>query len=263
MLSKHVKKIIEGEPIPIRNFTKLCSEIGIGRDVIGKTFYIRPYNCENPKLFTLSIKDMRKFNETFLRFTYKDNNSKVSAALSGNSKRGKVNAGILNYFDNCSSKQGRTLLFEDNKCLTPPPKKDSIIIVENLSTFINLSIEIMPTLDMKDTPIIYGKGGEIRSNQFNSFLAGYKNIICFFDYDLGGIDIYNVLYGKFGSKVIFYKHPELKKIIPIFGNALTDNQIDKLGAVTRTKESSPIITLMLKHKKWLEQEVLQSKNIFT
>jgi hypothetical protein len=256
-----VKKIIEGKPVPIRDFTKLCSEVGIGRDVIGKTFYIRPSNCKSPKLFTLSIKDMRQFNAIFLRFTYKDNNSKVNAALSGNSKRGKVNAGILNYFDNCSSKQGRTLLFEDSKCLTPPPKKDSIIIVENLSTFLNLSSEIMPAMDMEDTPVIYGKGGEIRSNQFNSFLAGYKKIICFFDYDLGGIDIYNVLHGKFGSKVIFYKHPELKRIIPIFGNALTETQIDKLASIAQTQESSPIITLMLNNKKWLEQEVLQSKNI--
>jgi hypothetical protein len=259
MPKRYLKDINDSKHINVRSFFNACDKVKIGTNVVRQIFSIKQCDCGSRNKYMLVIVDDVLYEHYFSKFFIKDDDSKVSAALKGSSKRGSVNGGILNYFERYDDLSGQSLIFKEGQCLRSPKHQGRVIIIENINTVIKLSPNVLPDIDLKNVPIIYGKGTEISSSQYQEFLSEFDDVICFFDYDIGGLKMFRTLYGYLGSKARLYAHPSLEDAIMRFGVSLSDKQFLDLGHYYVDESSEFIIKLLMKHKKWLEQEVFQAK----
>jgi hypothetical protein len=259
MISKYLASIAEGKPISARSFMNSCKREGISNETVREVFTIESSQAGQRNNYLFKIVSLDLYEKTFFRFLMSDEDDKVDAALKGSSKRGKTSGGILNLFDNYRAKVGHSIVFKDGKCDFEPPASNTLLVIENLNVVIKLLPETLPDIDIATLPMAYGKGLEIASPQFHSFLTHFDKIICFFDYDLGGLKVYKSLYEQLGNRVTYYLHPQLDDALNKYGQTLTNKQYLALSDKAVDENSAKVVRLLLKHKKWLEQEILQAK----
>lgn len=258
-MKRYLDNIINGRTINANGFFKACEKKGISRTLVREVFTISAptTNAKNQYIFTIG--DDALYQATFARFYAQDEDRKVEASLHGSSKAAKSACGALVYRQHYQDKMGQSLFFEDNECLQLPSSSTTLIIVENANTFIKLSPSVVPTLDLEKVPIVWGRGADITGEQYVTFLRQYKQIVCFFDYDLGGLKIYASLYQKLGDRLSFYMQPKLDAALAQYGMPLTPNQYIAIQRTVVDETSGRVAEALLRHKKWLEQEVLQAK----
>lgn len=58
-------------------------------------------------------------------------------------------------------------------------------------------------LSLQNTDLLYGSGNQVSHKLNKAFLSEYQSILCFFDYDLGGLKIFSALKNMLGDKVTF------------------------------------------------------------
>lgn len=260
MPKQYLHNIRDKKHINVRSFYHACEKRGINIEMVRKIFEIRQCACGARNKYFLTVLDEDLYRQHFSRFFVIDDDHKVNAALHGSSKRGNVNAGILNYFVNYKTTIGQSLIFVDGICLQPPTHGGSVLLVENINTAIKLSPAVVPDLNLDELPIIYSKGNEIASDQFRGFLGEFDNVICFFDYDVGGLKTFKSLHDYLGNKATFYTHPNLDYLLKEFGKKLTEKQFISLQELAVNKETSVVVAALRDKRKWLEQEIFQAKN---
>lgn len=260
-MQKYLDNILRGRHLNVSAFFKACEKKGISRVTVRDIFEIKSCNCGARNQYFLTVKDPEQYQQYFSRFHERDDDKKVEASLHGSSKGAKSACGALVYRSNYQDAMGDSLLFQDNKCLQWPSITESLLIVENANTFVKLSPDVVPNIDLEAMPVIWGRGTDITGAQYLDLLSRYKRIVCFFDYDLGGLKIYSSLYQNLGSRLSLYVHPQLESCLKDFGMPLSQSQYVAIQNISVDDTSKQVADALLTHKKWLEQEVLQAQII--
>ena len=148
---------------------------------------------------------------------------RVSATLLGNSHKVKTSTSYLFvYHQECAGVHPDTIVSnEDDVHLCFKPKKQ-VVIVENSELFFSKNVLFTQmnkafslSLSFDNTDLIFGSGNHV-SNQYNQKLLNqYDSVLCFFDYDLGGLTIFKAIKNMMGDKASLVE-PQLNKLDHFF-----------------------------------------------
>lgn len=190
--------------------------------------------------------------------------NRVEATTQGNSHKVTTSTSfLLAYHEKSSSIHPETVII--NKvgvhCLFKP--KTHVLIVENAELFFtaaDLFTQLNKIyglqLSLENTDLLYGAGNQISHKLNKTFLHKYQSILCFFDYDLGGLTIYSALKNMLGDKVSFLE-PTSDNIKHLFVNKPA-NKTQYLKALAKA-EALHLMTLhslLLSQTAFMEQEAI-------
>lgn len=262
---RYLNAIKESAPLPLLDFKDWClKQLNIDNELFSKIFNVT--NSSSTKHYLVSIKDACLYEQYFSRFEYSSDDEKVEATLHGDSKKGKIDGGVLNFKHHYFDQHGVSICFRNTKT-DFNPSSSSLLLIENLNNFLSPN-DVCVGVDENNlaSNVIWSKGQEITSKQYVNFLNKYEQITCFFDFDLGGFEAFKRLKLLLRSdiKLTFY-HPEhLTKYLSLFGNKVTDKQYLALRKYNNITELNNIINELISLKingrrsiRFLEQEALQ------
>jgi len=262
---RYLNAIKESAPLPLFVFKDWCSkQLDIDNELFSKIFNVT--NSISTKHYLVSIKDTSLYEQYFSRFEYSSNDEKVEATLHGDSKKGKIDGGVLNFKHHYFDQHGISICFRNTKTGFNP-SSTSLLLIENLNNFLSPNNVFVGIDEEKlKSNVIWSKGQEITSKQYVNFLNKYDQIICFFDFDLGGFEAFKRLKLTLRSdiKLTFYHPVHLAKYLNFFGKNVTDKQYLALRKYNNITELNDIINEIVSLKvngrrsiRFLEQEALQ------
>jgi hypothetical protein len=232
-----------------------CDKLGISLPTIRKIFSIESAYPKGKGSYLLTIKDEDKYRDNFQRFFERSNDVKVQAALHGNSKRAKSNHGLLNVKEDVFADNATSIIFT-NRDYNYKTEKRKCLLVENFNTFCGIT-DCFSEEALSEYLIVYSKGNEITSLLYADFLSSFDEVLCFFDFDLGGLRFIKGL-SRTINKLKVHIPPDIDNYMITFGKPLTDSQYTEIvSKYAYNKDLRPMVNVLLRHKKILEQEVLQ------
>jgi hypothetical protein len=256
MIKKYLKNITNGKEINYNNFKSYCQKLGI---TSGDLKLIFTSSGMGNNKYVLTIKNKELYESIFSKFYIEDENTKVSSALQGNSKKSKSPYSVLTVKGNHDDLYGVSLIFKDEECLYDFHKKNKLIIIENANLFCDIiSFFINSDINLSEYNFAFGSGNSVTDKNFYRFFDDYEEIICLFDIDLGGFKFYKSLSLNLKTKLKFYFDDENEKKLELFGRPITNEEYLKMNSlyscVTGLKE---IISIVNKQCKFAEQEIFQ------
>ena len=190
--------------------------------------------------------------------------SRVEATTQGNSH--KVNTStsfLLVYHEKSSSIHPETVIINKVGAHCLFKQKAHAFIVENAELFFakELLFEQLNRifglkLSMENTDLLYGSGNQVTHKLNKTFLSEYESILCFFDYDLGGLKIFKALKNMLGDKVKFLE-PTSDNVKQYFIKKPA-KQSQYFKALTKAKELNlmALHSLLLSETAFMEQEAI-------
>jgi hypothetical protein len=189
---------------------------------------------------------------------------RVSAALQGNSHKVKTSTSYLFvYHQHCSGIHPDTVVSNKEATYFNFQPKKHVVIIENSELFFAQSTLFSQmnkvfslSLSFENTDLIFGSGNQI-SNQYNKkFLNQYDSILCFFDYDLGGLKIFKAMKNMLGGKALFLE-PKSDKLDHFFvKKPSNDEQYKKALNAAEELELNALYKILLAKKSFMEQEAI-------
>lgn len=259
-MEKYLNKIKNKEHLSYEIFLKKCAKHNIKDPLLRKIFHIRACLCNKKNQYMLVIKDQELFESTFSRFLLSDKDVKVAAALNGDSKKAKSEKAILIWKENYDSVNSIGVEFKKENYTLNNKKKDTLVIIENLNNFLNIESNFESSFELEKCNFVWGSGNGITNNYFNDFINEYKNVICFFDIDLGGLKFYKSLLNQLNVSPKFYLTERMKKQIINYGKTITQNDYKKMmEQYSNIEELRDVIGFIQEHKKFAEQEIFQQQ----
>lgn len=213
--------------------------------------------------FFLKIKDKLLFDQYFSRFLVEENDTKLKAALSGNSKLKKNEYSLLTIKENYDDTNALSIAFY-NESFLPPPQfnlKEKAIIIENLLNFCRCEDFLKNEgLNLSDYNIIYGSGNSISNKHFSSLLLEYNEVLCCFDIDLDGIKFILTLEKNGLNNISFFFSERQKSIGSKFYRNIDNKEYEKI--LEFKYKDNPLISDVYRYirtnKFFVEQEVFIS-----
>ncbi|MCJ8311742.1 MAG: hypothetical protein HRU38_08560 [Saccharospirillaceae bacterium] len=255
-LKAYLDKIENNQPINYQVFLSLLPE--------QLNENIQNLDCATlikPPRYLLDIQDESILDE--LRHLCIEPKTRVQATLKGDSH--KINTStsfLLAYHQYSDSIHPDTVLCLSKEIYCLFTNKKRALIVENSELFFTKETLFQKLNEIFDsdwsfenTDIIYGAGNQI-SNKLNSdFLNRYNNVICFFDYDYGGLKIFKAMKNMLGDKAQFLE-PNIK-LSPYFVKKPLDT--DQFMMTLKTSKELGLISLnklIATNKCFMEQEAI-------
>lgn len=139
----------------------------------------------------------------------------------------------------------------------PLSLKKKAIIIENLENFGNTLANFEHiNIDLNEYSVIFGSGNTITNTMFNDFLMSFDEILCLFDIDAGGLQMFNTLDKRYPHCQFIYPDNLLcimdKYVANSHGKEVVLALNSKFGD---NKKLHPILTLINKTQKTVEQEL--------
>ncbi|TYK66910.1 hypothetical protein [Colwellia echini] len=166
--------------------------------------------------YHLAVIDQISFKQLF--DTSKPSHNRVDAATKGNSHTHKTSMSyLLVYPDvfNClvqsdviNPQPPKVVVCDKKKCSMSFKPQKRLIIIENQETFFRYQAFILRlrndiTDNNKSVDIAFGSGNSV-TNSFNSmYFNQYDEVLCCFDYDLGGLTMFASLQKMISTKLTF------------------------------------------------------------
>lgn len=190
--------------------------------------------------------------------------NRVEATTHGNSHKVTTSTSfLLAYHEKSSSIHPETVIINKTgaHCLFKP--KTQVLIVENAELFFATSQLFRQInrifglqLSLENTDLLYGSGNQVSHKLNKAFLNEYQSIVCFFDYDLGGLKIFSALKNMLGNKVSFLE-PTSENIKPLFvKNPTSEKQYLDALAKAKTLNLMTLHSLLLSETAFMEQEAI-------
>lgn len=242
-------------------FLNKCLKHNIKDQHLRKIFTIKSCLCKKKNQYMLTIKDQALFDSTFSRFFASNDDVKVKAALRGDSKTAKSNKSLLIWKEHHSSVNSVGIEFHESNYDFHTLKKDKLIIIENLNNFLNIETNFDSDIDLNEYNFVWGSGNNITNQHFVEFLNEYKDIVCLFDIDLGGLKFYKSLKNQINTNIQFYFTPKMEKMAKEFGKPISMNDYETLMKhYAKTEGLEHIVSFIKETKKFAEQEIFQHTN---
>ena len=112
------------------------------------------------------------------------------------------------------------------------------------------------SLSFENTDLVFGAGNQISNKHNYVFINQYDSILCFFDYDFGGLKIYKAMQNMIGSKAKFLE-PSSDNLNEFFiKKPKTQEQYKKALETANNLGLKKLHSLFESKKSFMEQEAL-------
>lgn len=260
-MKSYLNKIKNNESLSYSTFLKKCTKHKITDTQLRRIFSISVSPCKKKNQYRLTIKDEEAFNNTFSKFMVENSDVKVEAALHGDSKTAKSEKSLLIWKEHHSSTNSVGIEFNKSNYDFHTLKKDKLIIIENLNNFLNIESNFDNDICLHEYNFVWGSGNNITNKHFVEFLNEYKEIVCLFDIDLGGLKFYKSLEKQVKTNLQFYFTPKMEKMVKEFGKPISMSDYETLMKhYTKTNGLEYIVSFIKETKKFAEQEIFQHNN---
>ena len=109
---------------------------------------------------------------------------------------------------------------------------------------------------LENTDLLYGSGNQVTNQLNQEFLNRYEAILCFFDYDLGGLKIFKALKNMLGKKAKFLE-PNPENLRNYFiKKPENESQYIKALASAEALQLITLHSLLLSETAFMEQEAI-------
>lgn len=194
-LSKYIQKISEGKPINVGAFKKaLPKEF---KEDFYHYFNVKPFNTKLSYVEILQPGIERNITELFV-----PSRNRVEASFRhGNSHKHGVKVGYLMVYRESSDPvcPDVIVLANGNEHSNHTNHKDQVLVIENEENFFEYKKMLKFAshctgrhLSLENTDVIFGSGNRINKQVLVDWMeATYSSLYCAFDYDLGGLRIFD------------------------------------------------------------------------
>lgn len=203
-IAKYLKNIEQSKAIDYSKFLALLPEKL--REEVRERASIRFLNKGSVVVEIQSKQLMEK-----LRSLTIEPSTRVDATMLGNSHRVNTSTSYLLAYHQLSlgvypdvvinNKDGTNFRFQ---------AKSRLVIIENSELFFardklfsQMNKAFSLSLSFENSDLIFGAGNQISNKYNHAFVDQYESILCFFDYDVGGLKIYKAMQNMVGSKAKF------------------------------------------------------------
>ncbi|MBM24247.1 MAG: hypothetical protein CL760_00865 [Chloroflexi bacterium] len=260
-MKSYINKIKKNESISYAAFLKKCTKHKITDTKLRSIFSIATSPCKKKNKYLLTIKDEEAFNKTFSKFMTEASDVKVEAALHGDSKIVKSERSLLIWKEHHYSINSVGIEFDKSNYNFHTLKKNKLIIIENLNNFLNIESNFDNDIDLYEYNFVWGSGNNVTNKHFVEFLNEYKEIVCLFDIDLGGLKFYKSLEKQVKTNLQFYFTPKMELMVKKFGKPISISDYETLMKhYTKTNGLKYIVSFIKETKKFAEQEIFQYNN---
>lgn len=217
-----------------------------------------PVLVKNP-FYILTPKNLDDYNTLKSKMNvHIEKNDRTSYAIHGDSHLISVSYAFLLVKESINATI-KTVFFEKGeiKQTEPLSLKKKIIIIENLENFANTLANFRHiNIDVNDYSFIFGSGNSITNGKFTDFLKSFDEILCLFDIDAGGFQMFNTLSKCHDQCQFIYPDNILdimdKYVANSHGKEVVLSLNSKFGD---NKKLHPILTLINRTQKTVEQEL--------
>lgn len=264
-ISKYLQKIELGEAFNYSVFLSLLPE-----DLREEVEYAASKKFLGKNAIVVDIPDHDLLNR--LKLLTVEPKDRVDATLQGDSHRAKTSTSYLfAYHQYTTDIHPDTVICNKEAAYCSFQPKQQLVIVENSELFFarqtlfkkmnrvfspSLSSELPFALSFENSDLVFGAGNQI-SNQYNrNFIDRYDSVLCFFDYDLGGLKIFKAMKNMLGDKAIFLE-PDSNRLGHLFvKQPKSQEQYLKALEAAKSLGLRKLHQLLLDKKLFMEQEAL-------
>ncbi len=243
------------------NFTVLVNELtkkSVPDSIINACFAAE---LVKPQKYRVQILDKACFSDLCERFAGRSADSRVAAALNGDSHRTRVSGSYL-LLRNKKHPQPVVVWFEGGKFVCPIPQSRTAILIENLENYIvfdQLSVFLNlcgVTVDITNVDVIYASGNQVTNKLHQPFLEEYEQLLCLFDIDLGALKMYQSLCQLLPEVDLIFVYPKdiVERLRASDRRMDASERADLLNYRDITPELDLLIQLMRDNGTKLEQE---------
>jgi hypothetical protein len=256
---KYLNKIKSGETLNFDSFKKQLLKQGIDDKAIFTIFKTERKSRTN---YLVEVLDQALFSQLLVDYPEHKIEDRVSAAKAGNSHRHVVSQAMVILWP-AQKNHPIVVLNNADNINSPVTLAKRLLIIENQENFIQKQQTLrflqqqFTDFNDKELDIALGAGNAITNRLNKSFFNQYQQIDCLLDLDMGGLEIFKNL-------INLTQHPKLNFLLPACaGKLLQQSKIhlkeDQLISLRQYYKQypllRPVIKLISKHKKMLEQEL--------
>lgn len=217
-----------------------------------------PVLVKNP-FYILTPKNIDDYNTLKSKMNvHIEKNDRTSYSVHGDSHLISVSYAFLLVKESINATI-KTVFFEKGeiKQTEPLSLKKKVVIIENLENFGNTLANFRHiNIDVNDYSFIFGSGNSITNGKFTDFLKSFDEILCLFDIDAGGFQMFNTLSKCHDQCQFIYPDNILdimdKYVANSHGKEVVLSLNSKFGD---NKKLHPILTLINRTQKTVEQEL--------
>jgi len=258
-ISKYLNKIQSGEPLNFDSFSKQLLQKGFDGRGLFEIFETKKLSRSR---YLVKVLDQGRFDQLLADFPEHEIKDRISAAKAGDSHRHVVSQAMIILWSD-QADHPVVVLNDTDKINSPVILSKRLLIIENQENFIQKQQTIhflrqqFPNFNDENLDIAHGSGNAI-SNRLNKvFFKQYQQIDCLLDLDIGGLEIFKNL-------VNLTQHSNLNFLLPPCAGLLLKQskiRLEEYHIISLRHYHKqypllrPVIELMTKHQKMLEQEL--------
>lgn len=253
LMKKFFDNVDNNKQVNFKLYIEKFKEKGIA---IEKMFV--PVLVANP-YYILTPKNIDDYNTLKLKMNvHIEKTDRTSYAVHGDSHLTSVSYAFLLVKESINDTI-KTVFFDKGKIEQTElvAMKKKAIIIENLENFGNTLANFRNiNIDLTEYSFIFGSGNSITNPMFNDFLMSFDELLCLFDIDAGGLQMFNTLDKRYPQCQFIYPDNLLwimdKYVANSHGKEVVLALNSKFGY---NKKLHPILTLINKTQKTVEQEL--------
>lgn len=191
--------------------------------------------------------------------------SRRGAAGQGDSHRARVTTGfVLVMHDQLPDARPEVVKLSLGQCLQSFTSKRQVLVVENEENFAHCDTMLDfaaqctgAAVSLANTDLVLGAGNRITSELSVNWLSRYDQVLCGFDYDLGGLRMFRTLRQRLGDKAVFVQpahwpdwHSQFIK------TPATTERLLKAIELAESLELTSLATAFRQTRHFMEQEMI-------
>lgn len=217
-----------------------------------------PVLVANP-YYILTPKNIDDYNTLKLKMNvHIEKTDRTSHAVHGDSHLISVSYAFLLVKESINATI-KTVFFEKGEIKQTEPLllKKKVVIIENLENFGNTLANFRHiNIDVNDYSFIFGSGNAITNGKFTDFLNSFDEILCLFDIDSGGFQMFTLLDKRHEQCQFIYPENILQIMDKYVANSHGKEVVLSLNSKFGDNQKlHPILTLINRTQKTVEQEL--------
>ena len=258
-ISNYLNKIKAGETLNFDSFCKQLLQQGYDEKAVVDIFETEKKSRSSYRVKVINQDRFAQLQDEFPKHVITD---RISAAQAGDSHKHPVSQAMIILWS-AHSNHPIVVLNDLDKINSPVTLSKRLLIIENQENFIQkqgtlyfLQQQFYDFFD-ENLDIAHGAGNAISNRLNKAFFNQYQQIDCLLDLDIGGLEIFKNL-------INLTQHSNLNFLLPPYADKLLKQskiplQEKHLVILRQYHEQypllRPVIELMSKYKKMLEQEL--------
>ena len=258
MMLDYLQKILSGEPINYGVFLKMLPERFRSRH--GEIFSTDKVGASR---WVVSIRDESAFAE--LLYLAQAPVDRVDAAKRGDSHRHGTAVSFLPvYHHGLNSTRPDLVVIAGDSVDMGFQIAPQVLVVENEYNFYKYQQTLAYAGQMTETPlsmsscdVVFGAGNRVTNESVTAWLSEYNRVFCAFDYDAGGLHMFNTISSRLGDTAVFVQPDDWQPWLECF--VKTPESTERYTSALRLAENlgfRGLAEAFRRTGKFMEQEAL-------